>query len=107
MSLDMQSNEPRSPVASSNGAELSRLMNAALVSVEFCNLLLNDPASALTEGYNGESFRLAASDQELVLSIKASSLNDFALQLAKNRKRTGSSSVGSHSGLHHRHLVAS
>jgi hypothetical protein len=86
-------------VVSSNGAELSRLINAAVVSQDFCNLLLADPALAVAEGYKGESFHLGAEDQELILSIRATSLSDFALQMTQSRngngyKRNGSKSKG-------------
>ncbi len=76
---------PHSLGVSSNGGELSRLISAAVVSSEFCTLLLTNPASALTAGYNGESFRLTTEDQELVVSIQATSLPDFALQLTNSR----------------------
>ena len=64
--------------------ELSRLISAAVVNQKFCDLLLADPALALTTGYGGEAFRLATEEQELILSIRATSLADFALQLAKS-----------------------
>lgn len=62
--------------------ELDRLLAAAVVSPQFCRLLLDDPARVLEEGYQGEEFLL--SDQELALlqSIRADSLADFADQLA-------------------------
>lgn len=73
---------------SPNGKELSRLVSAAVVSQEFCDLLLGDPATALRIGYNGSgSFQLAPEDQELVLSIRAKSLADFAAQLTENQHR--------------------
>ncbi len=53
------------------------------MSQEFCNLLLANPA-ALAAGYNGESFRLAPEERQLILSIHASSLAGFAMQLAEN-----------------------
>ncbi len=56
-------------------------MHAALISREFCDLLLTNPAAALASGCNGESFSLSPGEQELVLSIRASSLADFAQQL--------------------------
>ena len=68
-----------------NGTELSRLISAAVVSKEFCSLLLTNAESALISGYNGESFRLATEDHELVLKVQATSLSDFALQLANGR----------------------
>lgn len=64
--------------------ELSRLITAAVVNQKFCNLLLASPAIALAAGYNGESFRLTPGEQELVVSIRASSLTDFAIQVTGN-----------------------
>jgi hypothetical protein len=80
---------PHSAVISSNGGELSRLINAAVVSQEFRQLLLADPALAVAKGYRGESFHLAAEDQELVLSIQATCLSDFALKLTQSRNGNG------------------
>ncbi len=71
----MCSNDPR------DGKELSRLMNAAIVNKEFCSMLLTNPAGALASGCNGESFCLSPDEEQLVLSIRASSLVDFARQL--------------------------
>ncbi len=56
-------------------------MNAAVINKEFCDLLLTNPAAALASGFNGESFSLTPAEEELVLSIRASSLADFAQQL--------------------------
>jgi dihydrodipicolinate synthase/N-acetylneuraminate lyase len=39
---------------------------------------------ALAAGYNGESFHLTLEERELVVSIRASSLTDFATQLTGN-----------------------
>ncbi len=71
--------------------ELSRLISAAVVNQRFCSLLLADPALALATGYGGEAFRLASEEQELILSIRATSLADFALQLAKDGNGHGRS----------------
>jgi dihydrodipicolinate synthase/N-acetylneuraminate lyase len=68
---------------SPNG-ELSRLVTAAVVNQRFCNLLLSSPMVALAAGYNGESFHLTLEERELVVSIRASSLTDFATQLTGN-----------------------
>ena len=56
-------------------------MNAAIISREFRDLLLSDPATALATGCNGESFCLTPEEEQLVFSIRASSLTDFAVQL--------------------------
>ena len=71
------------------GKGLSRLLTAAVVNREFCNLLLSDPAIAVANGYNGEPFDLAADVQEMIFSIRATSLADFAEQLAKNGNGNG------------------
>ncbi len=59
-------------------------MTAAVVNRQFCDLLLANPAKAMAAGYNGEAFHLASEEQQLVLSIRATSLADFARQLTKN-----------------------
>ena len=68
----------------SHNGELSRLVTAAVVNRGFCDLLLTSPAAALAAGYSGESFHLAPEEWELVVSIRASSLTDFAIQLTEN-----------------------
>jgi hypothetical protein len=62
-------------------AALNRLLTAALVNYRFCSLLLSDPIQAATNGYNGETFELAPEEIQLLRTIKASSLRDFAMQL--------------------------
>jgi hypothetical protein len=71
------------------GKELSRLITAAVINREFCKLLLADPAMAIESGYDGEPFDLAVEEQELIFSITASSLADFAEQLTKNGNSNG------------------
>ena len=65
-----------------NGRELSRLITAAVVNQGFCNMLLANPERALASGFNGEAFCLETEDQNFVLSIQASNLAEFAMQLA-------------------------
>jgi hypothetical protein len=79
----------RTTKPNSNGKELSRLITAAVVNQEFCNMLLSNPDKALASGYNGESFFLGAQDQDLVLSIKAKSLAEFAMHLANHQNGKG------------------
>lgn len=75
-----------SPLPTSmNGRELSRLLSAAVVNRRFCRLLLTNPSSALSIGYNGESFRLEQEDRDLILSIRAKNLSEFARQLTNPR----------------------
>lgn len=61
--------------------ELSRLISAAVTSKDFCNLLLTNPATALTTGCNGEAFDLTPEEEKFILSLHASSLTDFASQI--------------------------
>lgn len=84
-----------------NGKELSRLITAAVVNRGFCNLLLDNPAIALAAGYNGEPFHLATEEQELVLSIRATSLADFAKQLTQNGNGNGHAQGYNHNGYGH------
>lgn len=72
-----------------NGKELSRLITAAVVSHEFCRLLLTDPVTAMSAGYNGQPFHLAMEEKELILSIRATSLADFAKQLTADGNGNG------------------
>jgi hypothetical protein len=61
-------------------AEVSRLFCAAVVSKRFRDQLLQDPASAIAQGYNGESFAFSAEMMERFCSIQAETLSDFAAQ---------------------------
>ena len=65
--------------------EISRLMAAAVVNQGFRNLLLTNPAMAMKSGYLGEKFSLASDEIELILSIRASNLTEFAAQLVNGR----------------------
>jgi hypothetical protein len=80
---------PYTSISPASGGELSRLLTAAVVNRSFCKLLLTNPAKALDKGYNGESFRLAREEQDLILSIQAHSLADFAKQLTGMPPRHG------------------
>jgi hypothetical protein len=64
-----------------NSKEINRLLTAAIVSRRFRQLLLADPPAALRIGYNGENFRLTLDEINLVQSIHATTLPDFAAQL--------------------------
>lgn len=61
--------------------ELNRLMATAVVNHQFRSMLLNDPEQALKEGYLGTPFYLANEDRDLLLSIRADTLQDLAQQL--------------------------
>jgi hypothetical protein len=76
--------------SSSYGRGLSRLLTAAVVNQRFRHLLLTNPETALASGYNGESFSLANEEKDLVLSIHAISLADFATQLTRQQSKRSS-----------------
>ncbi len=69
------------PTVKGIGCELNRLLAAAVVNDRFQKLLLDHPEKALQEGYQGESFFLTQQEYDLVLSIRACTLKDFAIQL--------------------------
>jgi hypothetical protein len=66
----------------SPSSNISRLLTAAVINQGFRKLLLSNPEKAISSGYNGESFRLDRHEQELVLSIHATCLADFAVKVA-------------------------
>ncbi|RJP50882.1 MAG: hypothetical protein C4583_09925 [Anaerolineaceae bacterium] len=67
------------PIEASNG--LSRVFAAAVVNRQFCQMLLQDPYYALQNGYLGETFKLSDEERDLIVSIRAESLSDFARQI--------------------------
>ena len=73
------------PAVRSSQEELSRLLNAAIVSASFCDLLLKSPDRALATGYNYEPFQLSLEERSRVLSIQATSLADFASKLLQDK----------------------
>jgi hypothetical protein len=62
---------------------LCKLLSAAVVDKRFCNLLLNDPEKAVTDGYMGEAFNICPEELDLVVSIRAANLTDLATQINK------------------------
>jgi hypothetical protein len=67
-------------------AEMSRLINAALVDSSFCSLLLYKPAQALKQGYLGEVFNLSELETQFVIQARANSLTDFAMRWSNYSK---------------------
>ena len=63
--------------------DINRLLAAAVINKQFCNLLLENPELALSEGFQGESFPLTTEERALVLSIQAGSLVELAQQVAQ------------------------
>jgi hypothetical protein len=73
--------EPPIPKTSSTSSELRRLLAAAVINQEFCDLLLDNPQIAIVTGYQGEAFYLETEVIQWITSIRATNLVDFALQL--------------------------
>lgn len=65
----------------SNSSEFSRLVSAAVVSEEFCTLLLHNPARALNNGYNGETFDFSPKEYARITSVRAASLPEFVVRI--------------------------
>ena len=68
------------PVEKRHGLEF--LFAAAVVSQDFRRVLLEDPESALRNGYRGEVFELTSEQRKRLVSAGASSLADLARELA-------------------------
>lgn len=66
-----------------NSSELSRVFAAAVISQQFRDMLLNQPEQALQNGYFGEPFLLSREEQDLIVSIRARSLSDLAIQVSR------------------------
>jgi hypothetical protein len=86
------------PLPSTNASELSRLISAAVVNQGFRRMLLDDPARALADGYNGEGFCLGTEIADLVRSIRASDLTEFARLLVKDQNGNGVKQQGNGKG---------
>jgi hypothetical protein len=69
--------------ASRTHQEYSRILTAAVINMQFRQLLLSNPGKAIESGYGGETFSLAREEKKRVASIRATNLADFASQLSK------------------------
>jgi hypothetical protein len=72
------------PSHPNNHRDLDRLLAAAVVNPDFCCLLLENPEVALQLGFQEETFLFTEEERNLLLSIHADTLADFAGQLALN-----------------------
>lgn len=63
---------------------LSSVFAAAVVNQNFREMLLNNPAEALKQGYLGRTFTLSQEDTSLIMSSNAKSLADLAKQVVVN-----------------------
>jgi hypothetical protein len=69
------------PLHVDNHRELDRLLAAAVVNQKFCRMLLENPELALQLSYPEETFLFSEEERNLLLSICADTLADFAGQL--------------------------
>ena len=69
------------PVA--DRTNINRLLAAAVINAGFRNMLLSNPRMALQTGFADEQFTLSAPAEELLASIRAASLKEFAQQLCE------------------------
>ena len=77
--------EPLSPTLNFRPQqEISRILTAAVINTRFRQMLLSNPAGAVARGFGGEAFHLGIETRRYLASIQATSLEDFALQLARN-----------------------
>lgn len=63
---------------------ISRVFAAAVVNQQFCSILLDEPQTALQNGYLGETFSLSRDERDLLISIRANSLADLAKQVNRS-----------------------
>jgi len=57
---------------------LRRLLAAAVVSDQFCQILLSEPEAALAGGYLGQTFTLTDRERTIIKNVRAKNLTDFA-----------------------------
>ncbi len=67
--------------ATRSSQEYSRILTAAVINMQFRQLLLSNPGKAIDIGFGGEMFNLAREEKKQVAAIRATSLADFASQL--------------------------
>ena len=72
------------PGVSRLGQECSRILSAAVINAQFRQMLLANPGKAIEAGYAGESFHLGREEKNRLVSIRATSLADFASQMNRN-----------------------
>jgi len=69
--------------------EYSRILSAAVFNARFRQALLNNPVQAVTTGYWGEKFQIGNEERKHLASIRATSLAEFATQLATPASHAG------------------
>ncbi len=81
-----QSPEKSGPSPHLNNAGISRLLAAAVINQGFRELLLTSPSQAIADGFQGETFGLNRYERDVILSIQASTLSEFAAALVSFQK---------------------
>jgi hypothetical protein len=70
------------PIPAADKHEFCRIISAAVVNARFRKELLADPVKAVSIGYSDEKFALGRDQTARLAAIHASSLAEFAAQLA-------------------------
>lgn len=83
-------NDMNNGIRSDAFKEYSRILTAAVISSQFRQMLLSNPAKAIAAGFGGEAFCLENEERNRVAAIRANTLADFASEL--NRLQTHRSS---------------
>lgn len=65
----------------SDMSSIRRLLVGAVIDMDFCALLLDQPLEAVSAGFGGESFPLSAYGLEVIRGIQADSLSEFVYLL--------------------------
>jgi len=60
---------------------IRRLLVAAAISPQFCDSLLGDPSGAVCHGFGGEHFLLSEPTMNVLISVRAASLQEFIYRL--------------------------
>lgn len=81
--MRMVSQPHQTDVNVSDSGEFSRLISAAVVSEEFCALLLGNPTRAIEQGYGNETFDFSPDERAQIVSVRASSLPEFVMHVMK------------------------
>jgi len=71
---------------------------AAAINKGFCERLLADPVEAASAGFFGQTFQLAAEELDLIVDIRAATLQQFAEQVSSRitERRNGHNGNGHH-----------
>lgn len=69
---------------------MRKIFSAAVVNREFCDMLLENPATAIDKGYHGETFTITPDERSLITSIRARTLGDLGKQVVRSLREKGS-----------------